>query len=65
MLFGCVYNPYTREMYSAVKGEGAKLNGKEIHCSDKGLADNLVASELHGIRQKIQTESLTMRRSCI
>ena len=30
-------------MYSAVKGEGAKLNGKEIHCSDKGLADNLVA----------------------
>lgn len=43
MLFGCVYNPYTREMYSAVKGEGAKLNGKEIHCSDKGLADNLVA----------------------
>ena len=27
----------------SVKGEGAKLNGKEIHCSDKGLADNLVA----------------------
>ena len=26
-----------------MKGEGAKLNGKEIHCSDKGLADNLVA----------------------
>lgn len=43
MLFGCVYNPYTREMYSAVKGEGAKLNGREIHCSDKGLADKLVA----------------------
>ena len=43
MQFGCVYNPYTREMYTAIKGEGAKLNGKEIHSSDKGLSENLVA----------------------
>lgn len=43
MQFGCVYNPYTKELYTAVKGEGAKLNGKEIHSTEKGLAENLAA----------------------
>lgn len=43
MQFGCVYNPYTREMYTAEKGKGAMLNGVEIHSSEYGLADNLTA----------------------
>ena len=43
MQFGVVYNPYTDELYTAARGEGAKLNGKEIHSSEKGLAENIVA----------------------
>lgn len=43
MQFGAVYNPYTEQLYTAVKGEGAKLNGKEIHSSEKGLAENITA----------------------
>lgn len=30
---GVVYAPYLREMFCAVKGGGATLNGKPIHCS--------------------------------
>ena len=43
MLFGVVYNPYTGDMYTAVKGGGAKQNGREIHSSEEGLADNIAA----------------------
>ena len=38
-----VYNPYTEELYTAVKGEGAYKNGKRIHSSEKGLGENLAA----------------------
>lgn len=41
MQYGAVYHPYTGDLYTAVRGEGAKLNGKAIHCSEKGLADNI------------------------
>lgn len=32
---GCVFCPPTNEMFVAVKGEGATLNGQEIHVSDE------------------------------
>jgi len=31
LLAGCVYNPYLDEMFSAIKGQGAFLNGRPIH----------------------------------
>lgn len=43
MQYGAVYNPYTGDLYTAVRGEGAKLNGNEIHSSEKGLEDNIGA----------------------
>ena len=43
MQFGVVYNPYTEELYTAIKGEGAYKNGKRIHSSEKGLGENLAA----------------------
>lgn len=43
MVFGAVYNPYTEEMYTAVKGEGARLNGRKIKCTKKGLEDSVAA----------------------
>lgn len=40
---GVVFNPYTDEMYQAVKGKGAYRNGEPIHVSEDRLADSLVA----------------------
>ena len=37
-----VYNPYVDEMFTAVKGGGAYLNGRTIHVEDKPLSETLV-----------------------
>lgn len=37
-----VYNPYLDEMFTAVKGEGAYLNGKRIHVSEEPLSNGIV-----------------------
>lgn len=33
LLLGVIYNPIHQEMFAAVRGEGATLNGKKISCS--------------------------------
>jgi myo-inositol-1(or 4)-monophosphatase len=38
---GVVYNPFDDEMYYAVKGEGAYMNGEKIMSSDAPLKDSL------------------------
>ncbi len=43
MVLAVVYNPFTGEMYSAQKGGGAFLNGKQIHVSSHPLSEELVA----------------------
>lgn len=37
-----VYNPYLDEMFTAIKGQGAKCNDKSIHISGKKLSEGLV-----------------------
>lgn len=37
-----VYNPYTDELFTAVKGAGACLNGKRLLIEDRSLADSVV-----------------------
>lgn len=39
---GVVYNPYLNEMFTAVKGQGAYLNGKPIHVSSQPLCNGVV-----------------------
>ena len=39
---GCVYCPGTDEMFVAVRGEGATLNGHPIHASDTPIRDAIV-----------------------
>lgn len=39
---GVVYNPYLNEMYTAVRGEGAYLNGRPIHVSGHPLENGIV-----------------------
>lgn len=42
VLAAAVYNPYVDEMFSAVKGEGAFLNGRPIHVAEEHLAESVV-----------------------
>lgn len=37
-----IYNPYVDEMFTAIAGEGAKLNGRAIHASQAPLAESVV-----------------------
>lgn len=39
---GAVYNPYVDEMFSAVRGEGAFLNGRPIHVDPAPLEETLI-----------------------
>lgn len=41
---GVVYAPYLNEMFCAVRGEGATLNGRPIHCSRIDRLDRAVLS---------------------
>jgi myo-inositol-1(or 4)-monophosphatase len=41
-LVGVVYNPVTNELFTAVRGQGATLNGKPIHVSEKDTLETSV-----------------------
>ena len=44
MTFGAVYNPFSKEMFAAAKGQGAWLNGEPIHTAKTAdLAHSLIA----------------------
>lgn len=41
-IFGIVYNPYMNEMFTAIKGQGAYLNGERIYASGQsGMCSSL------------------------
>ena len=42
VMIGAVYNPYVDEMFTAVRGQGACLNGSPIHVADAPLAESVV-----------------------
>ena len=41
-IIGVLYNPVTKELFSAAKGIGAKLNGKTINCTSKKNLNEMV-----------------------
>ena len=43
LVAGCIYNPYVDEMYTAVKGEGAWLNGRRLHIEDLPVSGSIIA----------------------
>ncbi len=70
---GVIYNPYVDEMFTAVLGRGALLNGRPIRVSDTCLSDSVVcfgtspyAPELQsrsvGLAGKLLAEGLDLRR---
>ncbi len=43
VVWGAVYDPFLGEMFHAVKGEGAFLNGRPIHVSNRDMQNGLCA----------------------
>ena len=41
VIMGIVYNPYTKEIFSAEQGKGAYLNDEKMQVSDRPLSDGL------------------------
>ena len=48
MQLGCVYAPMTDELYCAVRGGDALLNGQEIHASDRDQMKQAIVFVGHG-----------------
>ncbi len=42
-VFSAIYDPYQDEMFSAVKGGGAYLNGRRMHASERDMSHAIVA----------------------
>lgn len=58
----CVYDPYKDELFSAVRGEGARLNGRPIHVDDAPLAENLVCLGTAPYRTDLADETFRLAR---
>lgn len=43
MIAGFVYNPYADEMFTAVRGRGAEMNGRELKIHDVPIEEGIVA----------------------
>lgn len=50
IVVGCVYCPRLDEMYTAVKGQGAFMNGKPIHVSEKTVLRDAIVGMSFGAR---------------
>ena len=46
ILLGVVYNPYHDQLFDAVKGGGARLNGQPIHVSDRSFEQSMLITAL-------------------
>lgn len=43
IIAGFIYDPFTDQMYTAVRGKGAFLNGRKLQLSDRSIEDGIVA----------------------
>ena len=42
-IIGAVYDPFTNELWTAIRGQAAKLNGSKIHVNDGMLRESLLS----------------------
>lgn len=57
------YNPYVKEMYTAIKGYGAFLNDKRIYVSDRKLKDGILLSGCAPYYNELRKESLNIQNT--
>lgn len=57
---GVVFNPYLNEMFYAIKGEGAYLNGKAIHVSKEPLSNGIVLFGTSPYYEELNEKSFKM-----
>lgn len=73
VMAGAVYNPYVDELFTAIRGQGARLNGSPIHTADGGMKENIVvfgtapydaalAEKTFDLAKKVFAASLDLRR---
>ena len=55
------YNPYLKEIYTAIKGCGAFLNDKKIHVSNKRLKDGILLAGCAPYYNDLRKESLNIQ----
>ena len=63
---GVVYNPILDELYTAVRGKGAYMNGEPMHVSDcKDLGSALIITEIGVTRDDVTLGALFGRISAL
>lgn len=61
VIIGVCYNPYLKEMYTAIKGCGAFLNNKKIHVSNKKLKDGILLAGCAPYYNDLRKKSLDIQ----
>jgi len=64
VVFSLIYNFVTKEMFSAQKGMGAKLNGASIHVSNRQLKDAYVVVETHRDKKENLDKFMRISAKC-
>ena len=62
LLAAAVYNPYAGEMFTAVKGEGAFLNGRRIHADAAPLSETVFCLGSSPYRPDLADEAFRLAR---
>lgn len=66
VVVGIILNPVTGELFTAISGDGAKLNGKPIRVSDeKNISDSLLVTGFPYDVESILDPAMTRFKRCI
>lgn len=60
IIFGVVYNPFSEECYTAVKGEGSFLNGERLAVSKRKMAESIIEFGAGSTRKQDADESFEL-----
>ena len=60
IIFGVVYNPFSEECYTAVKGEGSFLNGQRLAVSKRKMSESIIEFGAGSTRKQDADESFEL-----